>query len=284
MLLQQFKYPKTIVSASKQALRQYNLSDAAIRHLKQPDTIKLNQALKWHEKPHHRIITRDDNDFPHQLLHYHYLPNVMFVRGNLAILNQPSLTLVGSRQPSYTGRKMAYEWSDQLSLNGFIIVSGLARGIDKCCHEGALHHNGKTVAVIGSGLHHIYPRTHTQLAELILKNNGAIISEFPLYSAPYKWNFPMRNHTMSALSLATLIVEAGIKSGSLITAYAALDQGKDVFAMPGTILNPTSKGCHKLIKEGAYLVDDYKDIIQHLSPPSSKLESRNNDLVKKTLY
>lgn len=189
-----------------------------------------------------------------------------FYQGNPALLNQPSLAIVGSRRCSAEGRTLAYEWAKSLSLAGLVIVSGLALGIDAAAHQGALDGSGQTIAILGSGLNHIYPQQNLALARTIT-TQGLILSEYPADSAPHAWHFPMRNRLIASLALGCLVVEASLSSGSMITAKLAIEQGREVFAIPNSIHSTLSKGCHHLIKEGAILVENINDILDEIRFP-----------------
>jgi DNA processing protein len=191
-------------------------------------------------------------------------PPLLFVRGDPDYLQLPQLAMVGSRTPTAAGRRTALEFARHLSQAGITITSGLARGIDAACHQGALDSLAGTVALVAHGLDIVYPAEHGKLAEAI-SENGAIVSEHPIGTRPLKAHFPRRNRLISGLSLGTLVVEAALKSGSLITTRHALEQGREVFAIPGSIHNPLARGCHQLIRQGAKLVETASDILEELS-------------------
>ncbi|WP_039669637.1 DNA-processing protein DprA [Coxiella burnetii] len=219
---------------------------------------------EWTTAPNHHILTLDHPSYPTLLKEIPDPPKKLYIMGDPLILNQPQFAIVGSRNPTVTGCEIAQEMAEKLVQAGFHITSGLALGIDAASHRGALKAGGKTIAVLGSGLTNIYPRRHHRLAEQI-SQKGALVSEFPLTMPPLPTNFPRRNRIISGLSLGTLVVEATLGSGSLITAKLAAEQNREVFAIPGSIRNPLSQGCHALIKEGAKLVDSIGDIIAELS-------------------
>ncbi|TZE83631.1 DNA-protecting protein DprA [Calorimonas adulescens] len=208
-----------------------------------------------------KLITYNDNEYPNNLKNIHYPPPVLYLKGNVELLDGMNIAIVGSRNCSYYGSQIAYNFAARLAAAGFTIVSGMARGIDSMAHQGAISANGKTIAVVGSGLDIIYPRENKELYRTIAKS-GALVSEFPLGTEPLKQNFPRRNRIISGLSVGVLVVEAGVRSGSLITAGFALEQGKDVFAIPGNINYESSMGTNNLIKEGAKLVTSVNDIIE----------------------
>jgi DNA processing protein len=192
-------------------------------------------------------------------------PSQLYVVGNLDALHLPSLAIVGSRNPTRGGRQNAYEFARHLGATGFCIVSGLAQGIDAAAHEGALQGGAMTVAFLGNGIDTIYPASNHDLAKRIAQS-GAVCSEYPLGSPPRKEHFPRRNRLISGLSVGTLVVEAARRSGSLISARLAAEQGREVFAIPGSIHNPLSRGCHQLIRQGAKLVECADDIVSEIGP------------------
>ena len=219
-----------------------------------------------------------DADYPQLLKQTHTPPLVLFVQGPKSILASPQIALVGSRKPTPVGQKTALQFAEQLATAGLTITSGLAYGIDAKAHQGALHAQGNTIAVLGSGLQRIYPKAHARLAQKIAQS-GALVSEFPLNSPPKPYHFPQRNRIISGLSLGTLIVEAQLKSGSLITAHYALEQNRPVFAIPGSIYNDKAQGCHHLIQQGAILTFDFNHIINEIQPSLTSHLSTNLPLV-----
>ena len=218
---------------------------------------------EWLENPNHHIIGPDD--FPELLTQIPGPPLRLFVNGNPEALHLPSLAIVGSRNPTRAGVQNAYEFAKYLGGAGFSIVSGLAQGIDAAAHRGALDADTTTVAFLGHGMDRIYPTCNAELA-LQIARRGALCSEFPLGTPPRKENFPQRNRLISGVSLGTLVVEAAIRSGSLISARLAGEQGRGIFAIPGSIHNPLSRGCHQLIRQGATLVEQAVDIVSELGP------------------
>ena len=221
--------------------------------------------LEWLGEPHHHIITAESDDFPHLLRQIPDPPTQLYVVGNIDALHLPTLAIVGSRNPTGGGRQNAYEFAKHLARSGFCIVSGLAQGIDTAAHEGALDADATTVAFLGHGIDRIYPAENRELAHRIAAG-GALCSEYPLGSPPRKEHFPRRNRLISGLSLGTLVVEAAKRSGSLISARLAGEQGREIFAIPGSIHNPMSRGCHQLIRQGAKLVESADDIVSELGP------------------
>jgi len=239
------------------------LSERSQTALLKPDWDRVEQELKWFSEPNRYIITLNDSRYPELLKQISDPPSILFVQGDVSLLSQWQLALVGSRNPSASGRDTAYEFSRHIAQGGLTITSGLAMGIDAAAHQGALAAQGKTVAVIGTGLDRVYPAKHRELAHDIALT-GVLVSEFSLGTAPRAENFPRRNRIISGLSLGTLVVEAAVRSGSLITARMALEQGREVFAIPGSIHNPLARGCHQLIREGAKLVEKADDILEEL--------------------
>jgi len=220
-----------------------------------------------------QVISIDCSVYPERLKHIHDPPIVLYCHGNLSLLSQPSVAVIGSRNASYQGRAITSRFSKELSQQGITIISGLALGVDGIAHQSALGERGNTIAVIATGIDKCYPARHKKLAASIIEQHGLIISEFRPGIAPKPGHFPRRNRIISGLSLATLVVEAALKSGSLVTARLAMEQNRDVFAVPGSIDNPLTKGCHKLIKEGAKLIDCVADIIEELKLDQDKTAS-----------
>ncbi len=209
------------------------------------------------------LITWGEAAYPALLREISAPPAVLYVRGQLACLNAQKIAIVGTRHPSASGEHVARAFSHELARLGFAIVSGLARGIDGQAHAGALEASGETLAVMATGIDGVYPHQHRALAEKIC-TKGALISEFPLKTPPIAGHFPRRNRIISGLSIATLVVEAALKSGSLVTARYATEQNRDVFAVPGCVHNPKTQGCHWLVRQGAVLVTSVQDILDEL--------------------
>lgn len=226
-------------------------------------TEQIEKTKEWLEDPNNLVLTLSDNRYPRQLLEIADPPLVLYVKGRVELLTSPSIAIVGSRNATTQGRLDAEEFAHNLSDSGLTIVSGLALGIDAAAHEGGLKGRGSTVAVIGTGADIVYPARNRELAHRIAQE-GCIISEFPLGTGPLASNFPRRNRVISGLSGGILVVEAAGRSGSLITAKNAIDQGRDVFAIPGSIHSPLSRGCHELIRQGAKLVESSQDILEEL--------------------
>jgi len=221
--------------------------------------------LNWLDtQPDVHLISTADSTYPDLLKQIPKLPPLLFVRGDIHLLSLPQIAIVGSRNPSSGGSENAHRFAEFLAANGFTITSGLALGVDAAAHLGALAAKGKTIAVMGTGLDLIYPSRHRALAQQILDSGGALVSELPLGSSSKAANFPQRNRIISGLSCGVLVVEAAVQSGSLITAQAAMQQNREVFAIPGSIHNPLARGCHQLIRQGATLVETAKDIVDQL--------------------
>jgi DNA processing protein len=263
-LLQQFKDPEAVVSASSSELSHAGINPELLKSLQSPDESRLEAANSWLDASGlHSMLTIHDEDYPGLLKSIDAPPPVLFVNGERTVLAKLQLAVVGSRNPSINGRETAHDFAGFLARAGLVITSGMALGIDAASHEGALDAGGQTIAVAGTGLDRVYPARHRDLAHRIAKN-GALISEFPPGTRPLPQNFPQRNRIISGLSLGVLVVEAAKKSGSLITAYRALEQSREVFAIPGSIHNPLARGCHQLIREGAKLVETGQDVLEEL--------------------
>jgi len=221
--------------------------------------------LAWLHQSGTALITWNDSRYPPLLKRVSGPPFLLFVRGDIDALWTPQLAIVGSRQATAGGLATAHDFASAFVERGFCVVSGLAAGIDAAAHAGAMDANGLTVAVLGTGLDRIYPQRNAALAQRIL-HAGALVSEFPPRTLPRREHFPRRNRVISGLALGTLVVEASLGSGSLITARTATEQGREVFAIPGSIHNPLAKGCHRLIREGAKLVESAQDVMDELRP------------------
>ncbi|MGE8496973.1 MAG: DNA-processing protein DprA [Pseudomonas sp.] len=222
------------------------------------------QALAWLEAPGQQVLMWDDPTYPGLLAELSDAPPLLFVEGDPGLLERPQLAMVGSRRASRPGLDTAQRFARSLAAGGFVITSGLALGIDGAAHQGALDAGGKTVAVLGTGLRCLYPSRHKALAADIVAGGGALVSELPLLSPPHASNFPRRNRIISGLSLGVLVVEASPSSGSLITARLAAEQGREVYAIPGSIHHPGARGCHQLIRDGATLVESIEHILEAL--------------------
>jgi DNA processing protein len=262
-LLERFGNPGTLLAASAADLGAAGLEPAAVAWLRQPDPQLLDRDLAWLAQPDHHLITREDPAYPNLLTRIAGPPPVLFVTGDPALLSQPQLAIVGSRNPTGGGRATARDFARVLAEAGLTITSGLAFGIDAAAHQGALE-RGRTLAVGATGPDRLYPAQHRELAERIAAR-GALVTEFPPGTGVRREFFPRRNRIISGLSLGTLVVEAALRSGSLITARLAAEQGREVFAVPGSIHNPQARGCHALIREGAKLVETAADVVEELS-------------------
>lgn len=225
---------------------------------------QVKNNMMWCEENDVHIVHELSEYYPALLREIKRAPPVLFIKGDVECLSLPQVAMVGSRSPSPLGKQSAYDFSGYLSSHGFIVTSGLALGVDTFAHSGAVKAGGKTIAVLGTGIDSMYPARNKVLASTIVDSGGAIVSEFALGTGPQSKNFPQRNRVISGLSYGTLVVEAAIKSGSLITARLAVQQNREVFAIPGSVCNPLSRGCHALIKEGALLVETAQDIVDEL--------------------
>jgi DNA processing protein len=226
--------------------------------------MSLDAEMEKLERYRVKVLVYEGSPYPARLREIYDYPPVLYVRGDLPAEDEPCLAIVGTRRPTIYGRQVTEEIVADLARSKITIVSGLARGVDSVAHRAALDAGGKTVAVFGSGLDIVYPGENAKLAQAIMEH-GALVSEYPLGVKPRAENFPLRNRIMSGLSLGVLVVEAGEKSGALITAHQAVEQNREVFAIPGSILSPASQGTNRLIQEGAKLVRNYTDILQELN-------------------
>ncbi|KJF80190.1 DNA-protecting protein DprA [Photobacterium angustum] len=251
------------VSSSFEQLFQLGLTHQQATAITSPNQQRIDQALRWQQHPDQHILTLDSPTYPYLLKQISSPPPLLFVRGEVAYLAQPQVAIIGSRAASIDGREAAFNFGYALGQAEYVVTSGLALGIDGQAHLGALKSGGATVAVLGSGLDQVYPARHRQLANEIVEQ-GALVSEFWPDEKPRPQNFPRRNRVISGLSTGVLVVEAAEKSGSLITARYALEQGREVFALPGSIYNAQSRGCNALIKSGAKLVESPADIFNEV--------------------
>lgn len=268
-LLQSFKTPEKIFLASKQELLKVEgIGDKIANEILDNNIRKsVKNHITYMEKNNIQFITIQDDEYPQILKEIYDYPISLYVKGNAKILNSKSIAIVGCRDATIYGQNSAKYFGYNLAKEGICVVSGLAKGIDSYAHIGALgasgksDSNGKTIAVLGNGLDMIYPQENIELANMIIEKGGAIISEYPLGTKPDKMNFPARNRIVSGMSKGVLVVEAKEKSGTLITVDFALEQGRDVFVVPGNINSVHSVGTNRLIKEGARLVNCYQDLI-----------------------
>jgi DNA processing protein len=266
-LLRHFGDPQALLAASRIELSRVVSAAAADSVLARDDDEALARTSRWLDDPGHHVVAWDDADFPRALLELGDAPPAFFYIGRRELLGRPALGIVGSRHATPQGIENAREFAHALGAAGLTIVSGLAVGIDAAAHEGALGTSGSTLAVIGTGPDRVYPARNRDLAARIAQDGG-IVSEFVPGTAPRKENFPRRNRLISGLSRGVLVVEATLSSGSLVTARLAGEQGREVFAIPGSIHSPFAKGCHKLIREGAKLVETAQDVLAELHLPT----------------
>jgi DNA processing protein len=262
-LLAALSTPEAICAADRATLARSVSEDVAAAIARGPDPDRLDAALQWLGDPANQVITFADAAYPRLLLEITDPPPLLYVKGDPGLLDRASLAVVGSRNATQQGRANAQAFSRELSEGGFTIISGLALGIDAAAHTGGLAAASSSIAVVGTGLDIVYPARNRDLAHR-LAEEGALVSEFALGTPALASNFPRRNRLISGLSRGCLVVEAALKSGSLITARYALEQGREVFAIPGSIHSPLSKGCHLLIKQGAKLAESSQDILEEL--------------------
>jgi DNA processing protein len=266
-MLREFGGPEAVLAATP-ARRRAAAADIPGSVVSAPDPERLARALAWLATPGASLVAWDDPDYPRALLEIGDAPPALYCLGRRELLARPSLAIVGSRNATPQGCADAEAFAAALAAAGLTIVSGLALGIDAAAHRGALPHAGSTVAVVGTGLDRVYPARNRDLAHA-LAARGALVSEFAPGTPPLKANFPRRNRLISGLARGVLVVEATLSSGSLITARLAGEQGRDVFALPGSIHSPFSKGCHRLIRDGAKLVETAGDILDELAFPAA---------------
>ena len=273
-LLESFPDVSTLLRASPTALRAAGANESVVNWLQAPDPASLAADLRWIEQPTHHFLSIDSPRYPVLLAGLPDAPVGLFVRGDPDVLSLPQLAIVGSRNPTAAGNDNARQFAAHLAQSGLAITSGLAIGIDAAAHRGAIEAGGRTIAVCGTGLDIDYPRANVGLAAAIA-SSGALVSEFSLGTPAAKGNFPRRNRIISGLALGTLVVEAAVQSGSLITARLAADQGREVFAIPGSIHNPLARGCHRLIRQGAQLVETADDIFVELRALAGALAAQS---------
>ncbi|MCR4345762.1 MAG: DNA-processing protein DprA [Sulfuricaulis sp.] len=283
-LLENFGSIENIFSASRGQLDKAlaGKSEAVNSILAGPATAAFQTELDWLNRPGHHLLVWSDTDYPRLLREIADPPVLLHVMGNRQVLSSPQVAIVGSRNPSPMGRENAQAFARSLAGAGLTVTSGLALGVDAAAHRGALAAGGMTIAVAGTGLDRVYPARHRDLAHEIV-THGALVSEFALGTPPLPENFPIRNRLISGLSLGTLVVEAALQSGSLITARLATEQGREVFAIPGSIHAPQSRGCHALIRQGAKLVETAQDILEELGPLASVARHITPDSTMSTL-
>lgn len=264
-LLDIYKTPEEIWKLSKKELEQLEVEEQMIQEMTNPNYRRIVKAyMSYMKEKNIQILTIKDKDYPYLLKQTYDPPSVIYIMGNKEILFQNGIAIVGSRNCSLYGQKIAKYLSYQLAKKGIHIISGLARGIDTFSHIGTLQAKGKTIAVLGSGLDVIYPPENAKLAEKIVESGGCLVSEYIVGTKPLGEHFPARNRIISGLVSGVVVVEASEKSGSLITVDFALEQGKNVYAVPGNINSPNSLGTNSLIKQGAKIVTSIEDILEDL--------------------
>ncbi|MEM1155804.1 MAG: DNA-processing protein DprA [Pseudomonadota bacterium] len=277
LLLQSCDSPEALLAGGKALWRDMGLSegiaDSAARELK-ANAVKVRIETRLMQALDASIVAISDPNYPPLLRHIPDPPPLLYIRGEVGLLSQPQVAMVGSRKASAAGMRAARSFSSQLARSGLIVTSGLALGIDSAGHRGALDTGGCSIAVLATGIDKVYPRRHRDLANALCRA-GALVSEFPLGTPPVKYNFPRRNRIVSGLSLGVLVVEAALPSGSLITARAALEQGRDVFALPWSIYHAAGAGCLSLLRDGAKMVETERDILEELGPMFALLADRD---------
>lgn len=271
-LLDRFEAPEAIFGQPVSAYEGLGLGAEAIDFLRNPVWSVIETDRAWLAIAGNECVTWSDPDYPVLLREIADPPPLLFVSGDKMALQRRQIAIVGSRNPSPLGVRTARQFAAALSRVGWVVTSGLALGIDAAAHLGALDADGPTVAVFGCGLDRVYPRRHERLAQMILQRGGALVSEFAIGTPPRPDHFPRRNRIISGLSLGTLVVEAALRSGSLVTARQALEQGREVFAVPGSIHDPLARGCNALIREGAKLVESVGDILEELGALATFVE------------
>lgn len=287
VLLTHFPGIASVYDATPASLKSCGLSERQIAALSKTDEERLELDLQWLNQASNGLVTIDSPDYPAQLRQAPDPPPALFTTGNIDLMHLPQLAIVGARNPTPGGRQTAEDFAAFLASGGFCITSGLALGIDAAAHNGALSGNGHTIAVTGTGLDRVYPAENRDLAHRIAQTD-LLVSEFPPGTGARPGHFPSRNRIIAGLSVGTLVVEAAIKSGSLITARMAVEAGREVFAIPGSIHNPLAHGCHSLIRQGAKLVEKAADIVEELGgtltlepaqddiPVNSREKAQNN--------
>jgi len=268
-LLDHFGNPATLFHGSHTSLREAGCSESCIKLLLQPIDAPLQDLVvltrRWLQSDTHTVLHRNHADYPVALRSLADPPVLLYVKGDPKALNNPQIAIVGSRKATAPARQLTASIAQELTASGLCIVSGLAQGIDATAHQACLDAGGETVAVTGTGLDRVYPACHRHLAEEI-SQRGALVSEFPLGSTPKPWHFPRRNRIISGLSVGVVVVEATLRSGTLTTARHAMDQGREVMAVPGSVRNAQVRGCHELIRQGAILVQSATDILSEIAP------------------
>lgn len=274
-LIKHFGSPREVFEAGRSEWQAINLKETLLNYLQNPDWQTVEKDMQWLAQPNTHLLTLHHPDYPPLLRKINNPPILLFIHGDSALLSSKQLAMVGTRKPTSEGEQTAREFAEYLSHQGFTITSGMALGIDGASHWGALAGTGKTIAVSGTGLDRIYPAQHRELAHHITET-GALVSEFLPGTPVRRGHFPLRSRIVSGLSLGTLVVEAPENSGAMYAANHAIKQGREIFAIPGSINNPLVKGCHQLIKEGAKLVETAQDILEELRnypnfPPETEI-------------
>ncbi len=267
-LLQAYSSPDTALEAIQ--AEQVKLPAGTRQWFKSPDQKRIDQHLEWCQRPDHHLLILGSDDYPPLLADISNAPFLLFVAGNAEHLWKPQIALVGSRNPSHNGLLLTADMAARLSKAGLVVTSGLADGIDSAAHSAALDQQRPTVAVLGTGVDRVYPAGNKFLAQRIA-SEGALVSEFALGTEAHPGHFPARNRIISGLSIATLVIEAGLRSGSLITARLAAEQGRETLAVPGPVRNATSRGCHALIRDGARLVENAAQVLEEVAPLAGRL-------------
>ncbi len=263
-LLAHFESPQAVFQARSAELQKLRIGAESIAAIQHPDWQAVEQDLQWLALPRHHLLTLKDLTYPPLLREIADPPPLLFINGHPEALHSVQIGIVGARNPTVVGRETAHSFARKLAQSGLTITSGLARGIDAAAHRGVLAVAGETVAVTGCGPDRIYPAAHRELAEEIAES-GAVVSEFCVGTPPSASNFPRRNRIVSGLSLGVLVVEAAERSGALITARLAGEQGREVFAIPGSIHSPLARGCNRLIRDGAKLVQTENDVLEEIA-------------------
>lgn len=268
----------------KKLMARYGDVDEVLKEISQKKVLfsrkKAEEEVMTAEIKGVQIISYEDQNYPYNLKQIEDFPPILYAKGNVDLLkNDNMLAIVGSRNASLSAMKLAENLASNIADNNITIVSGMARGIDKAAHKGALGHNGCTIAVMGTGIDVVYPQENEDLYKDIIKKDGLILTEYAFHTRPQASNFPRRNRIVSGLSKGVLVIEAGLRSGSLITAHQALEQGRDVYAVPGAPYDARSAGCNKLLKEGAQLVDTPEDILEsfNFSPRQFILKAKEKE-------
>jgi len=280
-LAERFGPAAEIVRQSSVKLEAAGLGPGKCAAIASPDSERLDHGLAWLGDDAHHLITCSNGAMPELLQQIAAPPLLLYLNGDPECLHLPALAIVGSRNPTQAGIRNAVNFAEHLGAAGFTIVSGLAQGIDAAAHRGALQAAAKTVAVLGHGIDRVYPAGNRNLAHDIAAG-GALVSEYPLGTPPTRHHFPDRNRLISGLSFGTLVIEAARRSGSLITARLAAEQGREVFALPGSIHNPLARGCHQLLRDGARLVETAADVVAELAPVTGHVVQITMESTSKT--